>query len=536
MATGGLPVQILENEGSEEKGENARLSAFVGAIAIADLVKTTLGPKGMDKILQSMGQNAEVTVTNDGATILKSIHVDNPAAKVLVEISKAQDDEVGDGTTSVTVLCGELLREAEKLVNQKIHPQTIIEGWRLASDAAYKALTASAIDNNSNAEKFKEDLLNIARTTLSSKILNQEKDHFSKLCVDAILRLKGSTNLDAIHIIKKSGGSLKDSYLEEGFILEKKIGVGQPKRIENPKILIANTAMDTDKIKIFGAKIRVDSTSAVAEIEGAEKEKMLQKCQRIADHGINCFINRQLIYNLPEQFFTEKKIMSIEHADFDGIERLALVLGGEIVSTFDHPELVKLGTCKLIEEIMIGEDKVIRFSGVPVGEACTIVIRGATTHMLDEAERSLHDALCVLALTAATEHRTVLGGGCSESIMAKAVEELARKTPGKKALALDAFARALRTIPTIIADNAGYDSSELVSQLTAAHYAGNNTAGLDMRKGVVGNVAELGITESYKVKSQVLLSAAEGAEMILRVDDIIRAAPRKREQGDPRMM
>jgi len=417
----------------------------------------------------------------------------------------------------------------------KIHPQTIIEGWRLASVAAHDALKASAKNNDSDPEKFKLDLMNIARTTLSSKILNQEKDHFSKLCVDAVLRLKGSTNLDAIHIIKKSGGSLKDSYLEEGFILEKKIGVGQPKRIENPKILIANTAMDTDKIKIFGAKVRVDSTAKVAEIEQAEKEKMLQKCQRIVDHGINCFINRQLIYNLPEQFFTEKGVMAIEHADFDGIERLALVTGGEIVSTFDHPELVKLGTCKLIEEIIIGEDKVIRFSGVPVGEACTVVIRGATTHMLDEAERSLHDALCVLTQTANNEHRTVLGGGCSESLMAKAVEELAKKTPGKKAVAMEAFARALRAIPIIIADNAGYDSTELISQLTAAHYAGHSTYGLDMKKGAIGDVAVLGITESFKVKQQVLLSAAEGAEMILRVDDIIKAAPRKREEGDPRM-
>eukprot|EP01114_Cavostelium_apophysatum_P004627 TRINITY_DN1495_c0_g1_i1.p1 TRINITY_DN1495_c0_g1~~TRINITY_DN1495_c0_g1_i1.p1 ORF type:complete len:537 (+),score=172.38 TRINITY_DN1495_c0_g1_i1:157-1767(+) len=536
MSAGGLPIQILENEGSEEKGENARMSTIIGAIAIADLVKATLGPKGMDKILQSMGREGSVVVTNDGATILRSIHVDNPSAKVLVEISKTQDDEVGDGTTSVTVLTGELLREAEKLIAQKIHPQTIIEGWRLASAAAFEALKASARNNDSDEAKFKEDLMNIARTTLSSKILNQAKDHFSKICVDAVLRLKGSANLDAIHIVKKTGGSLRDSYLDEGFILEKKIGVGQPKRLENPKILLANTAMDTDKIKIFGGVVKVDATSKVAEIEQAEKEKMLQKCEKIAAHGINVFINRQLIYNLPEQYFSEKGIMAIEHADFDGIERLALVTGGEIVSTFDHPELVKLGTCKLIEEIMIGEDKVIRFSGVPVGEACTVVLRGATSHMLDEAERSLHDALCVVSQTAANEHRTVLGGGCSESLMAKAVEDLARVTPGKKAMALYAFARALRTIPTAIADNAGYDSSELISQLTAAHNEGKANFGLDMKNGIVADVAALGITESFKVKQQVLLSAAEGAEMILRVDDIIRAAPRKREGGDPRMM
>eukprot|EP00027_Filamoeba_sp_ATCC50430_P004894 CAMPEP_0168542898 /NCGR_PEP_ID=MMETSP0413-20121227/1589_1 /TAXON_ID=136452 /ORGANISM="Filamoeba nolandi, Strain NC-AS-23-1" /LENGTH=535 /DNA_ID=CAMNT_0008572797 /DNA_START=29 /DNA_END=1636 /DNA_ORIENTATION=- len=527
------PVRILEAEGSEERGENARLSSFVGAMAISDLVKTTLGPKGMDKILQSMGRDAgNITVTNDGATILKSIHVENPAAKVLVEISKTQDDEVGDGTTSVAVLGGELLREAEKLIAQKIHPQTIIQGWRMAVAAAKEALTQSAKDNIGDSEKFKNDLLNIARTTLSSKLVHSEKDFFAKLCVDAVLRLKGNTNLEAIHIIKKTGGSLRDSYLEEGFILEKKIGVGQPKRLENPKILIANTAMDTDKIKIFGSKVKVSSTAELAKIEEAERQKMLQKCQKIAEHGINCFINRQLIYNLPEQYFAEKGVMAIEHADFEGIERLALVTGAEIVSTFDHPELVRLGTCKLIEEVIIGEDKVIRFSGVPVGEACTIVLRGATGQMLDEAERSIHDALCVLSQMV-KETRVVLGAGCSEMRMAKAVEELAQKTPGKKSLALEAFARALRMLPTIIADNGGFDSSELVSQLRAEHFKGNDKAGLDMKNGTVGNAEEMGILESYKSKLQILLSASEAAEMILRVDDIIRAAPRKREE--PRM-
>jgi len=521
--------QILEHEAREEKGENARLSNFIGAIAISDLVKTTMGPKGMDKILQSTSREGSVTVTNDGATILKSIFVDNPAAKCLIEIAKAQDDEIGDGTTSVTVLTGELLREAEKMINQKIHPQTIIEGYRLGAQIAQEALIGSAKDHKANPEQFKNDLLNIARTTLSSKLLNQEKDYFARLCVDAVLRLKGSTNLDAIHIIKKSGGGLRDSYLEEGFILEKKIGVGCPKRIENAKILIANTPMDTDKIKIFGSKIKVHGTSDLAKLEEAEKQKMLAKCQKIVDHGINCFINRQLIYNLPELFFAEKGVMSIEHADFEGIERLALVLGGEIVSTFEHPELVKLGSCKLIEEIMIGEDKVIRFSGVPVGAACTVVLRGATTHMLDEAERSIHDALCVLSQAAAKETRTVLGGGCSEMIMAHAIDELATKTPGKKAIALESFSRALRMIPTIIADNGGYDSSDLVAQLRSEHYKGNVTAGLDMRKGAIGDVESLGIIESLRVKQQVLLSASEASEMIIRVDDIITAAPRKRE-------
>ncbi|XP_041114182.1 T-complex protein 1 subunit beta-like [Polyodon spathula] len=521
------PVNIFRPGADEEKAETARLSSFIGAIAIGDLVKSTLGPKGMDKILLSSGREGSVTVTNDGATILKAIGIDNPAAKVLVDMSKVQDDEVGDGTTSVTVLAAELLREAELLIAKKIHPQIIISGWRKATQAARDALRSAAVDHGNDEVKFREDLMNIARTTLSSKLLTHHKEHFSNLAVQAVLRLKGSGNLEAIHVIKKLGGSLTDSYLDEGFLLDKKIGVNQPKRIENAKILIANTGMDTDKIKIFGSRVRVDSTAKIAEIEQAEKEKMKEKVERILKHGINCFINRQLIYNYPEQLFGAAGVMAIEHADFAGVERLALVTGGEIASTFDHPEMVKLGHCKLIEEVMIGEDKLIHFSGVDMGEACTIVLRGATQQILDESERSLHDALCVLSQTV-KETRTVFGGGCSEMLMAKVVTDLAIRTPGKEAVAMESFAKALAMLPTIIADNAGYDSADLVAQLRAAHVEGKTTYGLDMVNGTIGDMVELGVTESFQVKRQVLLSAAEAAEMILRVDNIIKAAPRKR--------
>ncbi|BBN11932.1 T-complex protein 1 subunit beta [Marchantia polymorpha subsp. ruderalis] len=519
---------ILKEEALEEKGERARMAAFIGAMAIADLVKSTLGPKGMDKILQSTGRGHSVTVTNDGATILKSLHVDNPAAKVLVDISKVQDDEVGDGTTSVVVLAGELLREAEKLISQKIHPMTIIAGYRMAVECARNVLESRARNNKDDPEKFRTDLVNIAMTTLSSKILSQDKEYFANLAVDAVLRLKGSGNLEAIQIIKKCGGSLKDSFLDEGFILDKKIGVGQPKRIENANILVANTAMDTDKIKIYGARVRVDAMSKVADIEAAEKNKMKAKVEKIIAHGINCFVNRQLIYNFPEELFADAGVMAIEHADFDGIERLALVTGGEITSTFDNPEAVKLGHCKLIEEIMIGEDKLIHFSGVELGQACTIVLRGASSHVLDEAERSLHDALCVLASTV-KDSRVVWGGGWPEMLMARQVDELARKTPGKKSLAIESFAAALRAIPSIICDNAGLDSADLVSQLRAAHFSDDSTAGVDVITGAVGDMEARGIYEAFKVKQAVLLSATEASEMILRVDEIIKCAPRQRE-------
>ncbi|EDW26575.1 GL13090 [Drosophila persimilis] len=508
------PVRVLKNEAQEEKAEMARLSSFIGAIAIGDLVKSTLGPKGMDKILVANGRNAgQVEVTNDGATILRAVGVDNPAAKILVDMSRVQDEEVGDGTTSVTVLASELLREAEKLVEQKLHPQIIVSGWRMATQVALDALTAVAQDNSANDETFKADLLNIARTTLSSKILHQHKEFFANLAVEAI--------------IKKSGGTLGDSFLDDGFLLDKKPGVHQPQRIENAKILIANTPMDTDKIKVFGSSIKVDSLAKIADLEMAEKEKMKEKVNKILKHKCNVFINRQLIYNYPEQLFADAKVMAIEHADFDGIERLAYCTGGEIASTFENPSLVKLGECDVIEQIMIGEDTLLRFSGVKLGEACTIVIRGATQQILDEADRSLHDALCVLAATV-KESRIIYGGGCSEALMANAVFKKAALTSGKEAIAIEAFGRALLSLPTAIADNAGYDSAQLVSELRAGHAQGKNQLGLNMDEGKVANVRELGITESFAVKRQVLMSASEAAEMILRVDNIIKCAPRRR--------
>merc|ERR1712142_1316152 len=417
--------------------------------------------------------------------------------------------------------------EAERLIALKIHPQTIIAGFRKATDVARDALTASARDNGADDEKFRQDLMNIASTTLSSKLLTQHKEHFSHLAVDAVMRLRGSGNLEAIQILKKLGGAMTDSYLEEGFLLNKKVGLNRPKKMENCKVLIANTPMDADKIKVFGSRVRVDSVAKVAELELAEKEKMKDKVEKIVKHGCNVFINRQLIYNYPEQLFADNGVMAIEHADFEGIERLALVLGGEITSTFDTPENVRLGECKSIEEVMIGEDNLLKFSGVEMGEACTIILRGATQQILDEAERSLHDALCVLTQTV-KETKTVYGGGCSEMLMANAVSHLAMKMSGKEALAVESFAKALRQLPTIIADNAGYDSAQLVSELRAAHTDGKLTFGLNMDYGIIDCMAQLGITESLRVKRQVILSAEEAAEMLLRVDNIIKSRPRQR--------
>jgi len=528
------PIQVLRGGAEEEKAETARLSSFVGAIAIGDLVKSTLGPRGMDKILYApKGQygngDPSVQVTNDGATILRSCGVDNPAAKILVELSKVQDDEVGDGTTSVTVFASELLREAEKLIDLKIHPHTIISGWKKAVAVARDALELVAQDNGSDEEKFRNDLFNIARTTLSSKLLTQHKDFFANICVDAIMKIKSDpkATLESIQIIKKLGSSLADSFLDNGFLLNKSPGQNQPRRVENARVLLANTAMDTDKIKVFGSRVRTNDIKSLAEIEQAEKDKMKEKVEKICKYDMNVFINRQLIYNYPEQLFADKNVMAIEHADFEGIERLAAVLGAEIVSTFDHPEGAKIGKCDLIEEIMIGEDKVMRFSGVQQGQACSLVLRGATEQILDEAERAIHDVLCVLYSTV-RETRTVFGGGCSETLMAQAVQKLVEQTAGKEQHAIQSFANALRQLPTIMADNAGLDSAELIAQLRSKHADGKNTFGLDLYNGCIACMSEKKVTESYKVKRQVLVSGHEGAEMIMRVDDILKSAPRQR--------
>lgn len=514
----------------EQKGSEARLNSFFGAYSLADLVKSTMGPKGMDKILQPQGQGQDkVIITNDGATILSHVLVDNPAAKILVDISKAQDEEVGDGTTTVCVFAGELLRQAEQLFLQKIHPLIIIEGWREAKEAALLSLRQIAKKGSEKESDFREELLKIARTVISSKLLTYEKEHFAQLAVSAVLRLGSSSNLDSIQVIKKLGGSLKDSFLDTGFLLEKEISYGCSTRKENPKILIANTPMDYDKIKIFGTRVKADSMEKVAEIEQAEREKMKKKVEKILAYKPDIFINRQLIYDYPEQLMIEKGVTVIEHADFEGVERLALALGGEILSTFDDPSQanVALGQAELMEEIMIGESKLIRFSGCKLSRACSIVLRGSSSHLLDEAERSLHDALCVLSKIV-QDKSIILGGGNSELSMAIAVEDLANKVKGKKALAIQGFAKALKSLPTIIADNGGYDSSELVQNILFDLRNGKTTSGLNMSEGIVDDMEKLGIYESHRVKEQAIISATEAAEMILRVDDIIHCAPRQR--------
>lgn len=357
-----------------------------------------------------------------------------------------------------------------------------------------------------------------------------DREKFATLAVDAVLRLHDSGNMDYIKLIKKAGGTLGDSFIADGMLLEKTISTGCAKGAKNPRVMVANTPMDHDKIKIMGSKVKVDSMKSIGEIEEAEKRKMKAKVDKILAYKPDVFINRQLIYNYPEQLLAEAGVMVIEHADFDGVERLSAVLGSDILSTFDSPETEgALGTCASIEEIMIGEDKVIKFSGCSRNEACTIVLRGSGQHILDEAERSMHDAICVL-VSACKNHKTIYGGGNAEMRMSLAVDELAKSMSGKSSLAVEGFATALRALPTIICENGGYDAAEIVTNLRSEIFNGNVTMGVNMFGGTVSDMKELGVTECFRVKEQAMTSATEAAEMILRVDDIVKCAPRKRQE------
>ncbi|CAF4986809.1 unnamed protein product [Rotaria sp. Silwood1] len=460
----------LENVYSIDKSsKNISDSVFVEVMAIGDLIKSTLGRKEKDKILQGNINGKldvdKLPVTDDETAILSKI----------IDVSKIQYDEFGDGITSIIVLAIELLREMKNLLAQKIDPQTISTGWDKATSEACTILADFAKNNSSNLEQFKRDLINIARTTLCSKILQENKDRFSKLCVDAVLKLHNKNDLQDIQIIKCLGNNLNDSHIEHGFLLKEHNDINIPKRIENADVLIANILMNIDKKSVSDSSVSVNPIPEETKLESVEKKLMKDNVEKILQHN-------------------------------------SQILDGNILSTFDTLNKVRLGKCNLIEDVIIGEDKFMKFSGVAQGEVYTIVLRGATQEILDKVERSIHNTLHVLFQTV-KEPRICYGGGASEMLMATAVSQLAEKTLEKKeeSLAIESFARALRQLPKIIADNANYDNIE---------------------KNIIADMDQLGLLESFHLKRQVIIRAGEAAKMVLHINNIIRApsSPRQRDR------
>ncbi|KAF7683074.1 T-complex protein 1 subunit beta [Astathelohania contejeani] len=492
---------------TEERGDEAKKTLLAGVSLIGDIIKTTLGPSGM---LKTLVNENKIMVTNDGATILKNLRIDSATAKMLINASVGQDSYEGDGTTSVAVLAALLIEQASRL---DIPPLKIVRGFQLALEKSLLVLDSCARICE------KEDLSRLCRTTLSSKVL--KNDLFVKIAVGAIERLGDKTDLNLIHLIK-CPGRLEESYLDDGFILKSDTKI----ELENPRVLVANTALDADKIKIFGAKVSVQSVGELARIEQAEKERMKEKVNQICKVGIDCFINRQLIYDFPSQLFEKNGVIPIEHADFDGVERLSNVLGGRIMSSFGNLTEDCLGSCDKIFNIEIGSERMVKFSGLKEG-ACTIVLRGSSKEILDEAERSLHDALCVLNRIR-SDMRIVYGGGCIEMAISLELSKYAMAVTGKESDAVIAFANALQQIPCILASNSGLDGEDIRAKLRAAHAEGKSSFGVDFSNGGIGCMNNRGVIESVRIKKRVLLAACEVAQMIIKCDGLIKCKPRER--------
>lgn len=494
---------------TEEKGDDARRTILAGTDMIGDILRTTLGPRGMLKMLKGQSTN----VTNDGAFILKNLMIDSSSARVLVNSSIGQDWEEGDGTTSVAVLASLLISEASKL---RIHPTKILKGYRASQDKCIEVLERISFAPS------REDLIKLARTTLCSKVLKYDLEKFCNICVNAVERLEGRRDMNLIQIIKCSG-KLSDSYLDSGFILKKDIEVSE---VSNPRILIANTGMDHDKIKVFGAKVNVSSVGELAEMERVEKEKMRKKVECISRGNIDIFINRQLIYDYPLQLLKMKRIQAIEHADFDGVERLSHVVGGKILSTFGSVDESWYGTCGSVRNIKIGNERMIKFDGIR-GGASTIVLCGSSKEMLDEAERSVHDALCVL-MRIREDPRVIYGGGSSEMSMAVELNRCAMEMPGMESEAMLAFSNALQQIPKILADNGGHDGEKIKACLRAEHNEGKTSRGVDTSSGQTNCMKELGVVDSLRIKKRVITAASEAAQMIIKCDAVVKCKPRER--------
>lgn len=498
---------------TEQRSTDAKKTICLGTKTIYDIIKSTLGPSGMTKLLTS---NNKIKVTNDGATILKNLVIDSASARILIESSVGQDWEEGDGTTTIVIIASLLIEEANKLEN--VHPIQIIRGFEIALNKALEVL-----ENNAFLMKD-EDLLTLAKTTIHSKILRCDLQKFGQICVDAINLIEDREDLNLINIIKTEG-DLNGSFLDDGFILNKDTIIPL---LENPRILVANTSMDTDKIKISGAQVSVQSVKELSRIEEAERERMQEKVNLItkSENEIDVFINRQIMYDYFLHLFKEKNVVAIEHADFDGVERLANVLGGKIMSTFESLNDC-LGTCEKIENIKIGENRMIKFSGLRKG-ACTIVLKGSTKEVQDEAERSIHDALCVL-MKIKTEKKLVFGGGCIEMEIGIATNNLALRTEGKESSAILAFSNVVQKIPQIIAENCGMDGESIKAKLRALHTKNKKSFGVSLSKNDVGCMREENVVESLRIKRRILTAAVEAASLIIKCDGIIKCKPQKRD-------
>jgi thermosome len=533
MSEGTVPVLILKEGASRTRGRDAQRNNILAAKVITESIRTTLGPEGMDKMLVSgMG---DVVITNDGATIMKELDVQHPAAKMLVEVAKSQDNEVGDGTTTAVVLAGELLSKAEKLLDEEVHPTVIVEGYKKASEKALEILQNIAISIQPNDDKM---LRLVAMTSMETKATAGTSDHLAKLATEAVSAIsqerdgKFTADIDRIKVVKKKGESMDQSELVKGIVVDKEVSHPQmPKQVKNAKIALLNAKLEIEKTE-FDAKININSPDQMKRFLDEEESMLRDMTDKIVKSGANAIFCEKGIDDLALHFLSKKSILAVKNVSSNDMEKLAKATGAAILASTKDLDAKALGEAKLVEEVKIGDDKLVYVRDCKDPRAVTVVIRGGSEHVTDEAERSFHDALCVVR-NAVEDQKVVAGAGAPEAETAKQLREFAVKVGGREQLAIEAYAEALETIPLTIAENAGLDPIDIMVELRSKHSEPENKwYGVQVKTGKISDMLANNVIEPLRVKQQAIKSATEAASMLLRIDDVVSSKGMK-EAGPP---
>ncbi|MGA2239061.1 MAG: thermosome subunit beta [Candidatus Bathyarchaeia archaeon] len=530
---GGQPVLILKEGTSRATGRDAQHASIAAARAVAESVKSSLGPKGMDKML--VDGFGDVTITNDGATILDEMEVQHPSAKMLVEVAKTQDDEVGDGTTTVVVLTGELLGKGEQLLDKDVHPMIVVDGYKLAAEKALEILEDVAIKVD---PMDKSMLKKVASIALATKMLSEYADEVSDFVVRAVLEVaekdaKGyKVDIDNIKVEKKPGESISDTKLIQGVLLDKEVvHPGMPKRVENAKIVLLNCPLEVEKTE-FDAKLNIKNPDQMKAFLDEEDKMLRDMVDKIASAGANVAICEKGIDDVAQHFLAKKGVLAVRRVKQSDMEKLVKATGAHVVTNLEDLGSKDLGSAQLVEERKVGDDKMTFVEGCKNPKAVTVLVRGGTERIVDEAERAVHDALCVVR-DVVVNPKVVAGGGAPEAEVAKRLRAYADKFSGREQLAIQAFAEALESIPMALAENAGMDPIDTQVELRTKHGQGVIWAGVDPFKGKVADMAKQNVYEPLAVKIQLVQSASEAAGMILKIDDVI-AASKKEMKGPPK--
>ena len=515
------PVLVLKESALQDKGRDAQKNNITAAKLVADLVKSSLGPRGLDKMLvDSLG---DVTITNDGATILKEIDAQHPAAKMMVEISKTIDNEVGDGTTSSVIFGGTLLAKAEELLSKDVHSSVIIDGYQAAAEKALEVL--DEISKKVTADD-KETLLNIAKTSMESKLISEDSDSLSKIVVDAVLKItktkdgKSTVDLDNIKVEKKAGGSIQNTALIKGIVLDKEIvHSGMPTKIQSAKIALINSALEVEKTEM-SAEIRINDPTQMQMFLEEENRMLKSMVDKLHSIGSNVVICQKGIDDMAQHFLAKHGILAVRRVKESDMSKLAKATGGRISSNIDDISEKDLGSAELVQQKKVETDKWVFVEGCRNPQSVTMLIRGGSQRVVDEVDRSIHDSLMVVKDVIETP-AIVAGGGAPEALLAAFLKDWSGKFDGRQQLAIKKYAEALEVIPLTIAENAGMDPIDTMVALRAKQSDGKKWTGINAKEGKISDMLSQNIIEPVVVKKQIIKSATETASMILRIDDVI---------------